>query len=144
MISENKKHTILFWVSMITICLGILLMSSLYYMYFLQDMTPIVVKNEPIPVTLVNDDIILHMDICKYTDAPATLYLSFVDGIMFTIPPQRFAGLNKGECGMQNLMIELPTTIPKGEYHIHARSVYKINSLTERVVEWGTENFVLT
>lgn len=89
------------------------------------------------------DTILLHIKACRHTDVPFTVYRTFRDGLIFAVPPLERSGSPVG-CFDSNLPVEIPEALPVGNYYLFGRTVYQVNLLSERVVEWQTEPFIVT
>lgn len=81
------------------------------------------------------------LDYCKYTAKPATLSRSFEDGIIFRIPPVE-SNVDTG-CHIITSHIEIPSTLPVGEYKIKIHLSYQINPIRAIAVEYETGTFVI-
>lgn len=123
-------------------------MLTCFYLYFFDNPVPIVFHNLPFPTDKHEykrgDGALVLMDFCKNItrQVPITLDLFFVDGIMFHALPIQTAGVANG-CNTSSLHVEIPPTLPAGEYHLHGTIIYHVNFLRDRLVEWDTQKFVV-
>lgn len=131
------------WIS-ITVLIN---MTILYggWMLFFQGNPPIEIHNNPMPVEKSvyhrGEAIQMFADYCKYSDATGTIYMQFVDGLVFEAPEVPMTNSPLG-CEKRYLaLIRVPDKLPFGRYSLRGQAVYRINFLTSRTVEWSTEKF---
>ena len=78
----------------------------------------------------------------RYTDVAATVDISFVNGIIYSLPSERYTGVGKGYFNNTRIHM-IPPDMPNGVYHLYGISTYKINPFATRIVEWDTNEFVI-
>lgn len=115
------------------------------YLYLFQGAHPVEFKNMPFPVDAAiyehGDYIILEAEYCKNTyEGETTVYISFIDGLVFDRPAQIVSGVPKG-CGTARFRVQVPQTLPAGEYKLIGKNVYHVNVLRDRTVTWETVKF---
>ena len=77
---------------------------------------------------------------CKYTEALASTTISFVDGIIYTIPkdPQAFYEIG---CHTKTILLYIPKALPAGKYYLDHVFTFQVNPIREVRVEAKTEMF---
>jgi len=95
--------------------------------------------------------LVIRVDFCKYTEVIPTISRSFVDGIVYTIPPYTGVDTKLG-CHIRNAQIYIPKGLPPGKYHITTnyrwvmnplRTIEKINSTVDFEVRQITSSALL-
>jgi len=84
---------------------------------------------------------VYKIDYCKYTDKIPTVSRQFIDGIIYAVP-QGNAQLKQG-CGHATNSIRVPTSLPPGEYYVHATVVWQMNPIRTITKEYETEKFTV-
>lgn len=115
------------------------------YLYAFDQKTPVEFFNLPFPTDKeqyhTGDTIILTLDYCRYSNAPYTRNLRFVDSLVFSVPEQHRGGANVG-CKVVNIVSEIiPESLPPGVYYLSGKNIYPVNFLADRVVEWTSQPF---
>ena len=87
------------------------------------------------------EDIYVTFDYCRYTTAPATRYVQFVDSLMFNYPPITIPGLGVGCHVVSGNVATVPASLPVGRYYILGKHELQVNFLARRIVEWRTVEF---
>lgn len=124
----------------IFLALAIIMLIYVEYLTFFQDNPPIEFKTIHIAKTIADNYIIVEVEACRYTDAPVTIYASYVNGIMYSLPPEVFTGKSLG-CSTNLKYYEIPPELENGRYYLYGRNEYKVNSFATRIVEWKTDYF---
>lgn len=136
------KHNTLYKLSMSIIVFSMIFLAYLYYLAFFPFKT-IEIKNLPFKVDQLvvepGETITYEVDYCKYTDRPAEVIHSFVDGFTYSLPVGQ-SNLPKG-CGVTRLGIVVPETINPGRYRINTTLTYKLNPLRNDTVSLGSQYF---
>jgi len=126
----------------IVILANIILLYVLF-LYFIQGNTPGTYADHPMKACVVNDSVIVTIEYCRYNPMPFTHYASFVNGIVFNLPPEEIVGTKTG-CGIIKRSYVIPHEVPAGEYYINARSEFKVNALKTVSIGFVTERFNVT
>ena len=92
---------------------------------------PLVLKNVTLDRTEVNRGEHIHIsaDYCKNIDKPATLFVSFIDGLVYNPQPQ-ILDLQSG-CHHTVLSIYIPKALPTGDYMLKGVFRYKVNPIRD-------------
>ena len=122
--------------------------------------------NPPATVTLpfrtdktvyhLGEEIVLHVHTCKARQYPVTVYPTLVllpagvtsptvQGVEFALAPVASVGTSTG-CGDFTVKgyFHVRTDVPFGRYYLKGTSVYKVNFLTDRSLDWYTNEFQVT
>jgi len=83
------------------------------------------------------------VDYCKYTDLLPEISKTFVDGVLYTIPPALGAS-NPTGCHSQLIQTYVPKALVPGTYVIQINYKYKLNPLRVIEVKTETEPFIVT
>ena len=134
------KDKILYFTSVTIIVIAVMILSYFFYLYFLQDNPPI--KYNSVIVHKEENNIIIDFDICKFTIAKATVYISYVNDRMYDLASYETVGMPKG-CSKVSKSYIIPEDLPKGEYYLYGKVIYKVNKLADRTVEWKTNKFII-
>jgi hypothetical protein len=86
------------------------------------------------------DSLIYRLDFCKNMDLPVTIRRRFVDGLVYTLP-EFTTHNNKIGCKVQDILLEVPETLPDGEYFFYTEFVYKVNPIRSVIVEVESNSF---
>lgn len=79
---------------------------------------------------------------CKYTDLPATVSRSFVNGIIFNTPSTT---TNRQEgCHQMSIRVIVPPELIPGLYHIEIIYEYQVNPIRKVTIKRSTDNFNVT
>lgn len=146
LIGENKARSVMNCISFGTLILafiGILVVS--YWMLYPYE--PLVINSySPLPINnkelIVHDNIVYELDYCKNMDLPVTVRRKLVDGLVFALPDVTTA-VNEPGCRVQNFAVEVPHSLPEGDYFMTIEFVYKVNPLREVSIITNTEQFVV-
>ncbi len=141
-------YKLLNWFSTIVLTLFVFIFIVTFYMFFIENNPPFqhapIEFNSPITTDKVvyqaGENVILHVDACRYVESSYTLYRSFRDGLIFQMPQIERASGPKG-CFNVNVPIEIPKALPSGKYYLYGHSIYHVNILADRDVTWETETF---
>lgn len=131
------------WISIIALCHITILSGG--YLWFFHGNPPAKFLQEVMPTDkkeyMHGEVIELKADYCKYVEKPETVYMQFVDGIVFEVGENKVINSPKG-CGkLWNPIIRIPDKLPPGEYFLRGQSVYQVNFLRDRTVEWKSDWF---
>lgn len=122
--------------------------SLIIYWLHIQSNPPIVVNNEPLPVTSPltvyqpGDTITFHLDFCRHTTGAIRFTRRWIDGLMY-IEPETYVSGGERECLARDLIATVPN-LPPGLYHVEYNVIYKVNPLAERAVTFRTQPFEVT
>lgn len=128
---------------------GLLIVASMsmiagIYLYMFHENPPAVLMS-PIPVDKAvyrrGEPVFGTVEYCRYTKVPVTVYISFVDSLVYTVPPHVTTGMPIG-CGtIYSKLVDVPVSFPLGTYYLIGKNGYKVNFLVTRYVEWYTVPF---
>lgn len=141
----KKALMVVHWLSVVLLNGAML---GCFYLYYFDNPVPIVFKNIPFEMDKERygrgDGALVKMDFCKNMtrQVPITLNLFFIDGIVYNALPIQTAGFANG-CRTSLLQVQIPETLPAGEYYIRGTVNYHVNFLRDRLVEWETQKFVV-
>lgn len=82
------------------------------------------------------------VDYCKYTDVAPKLDKKFVDGLIFEALETR-AVLTMG-CHRVAIPLQIPRTLPPGEYHLEIVLTYSVNPIRDIVKTNESNKFIVT
>jgi hypothetical protein len=85
------------------------------------------------------EHVLVSADYCKNIKKPATLFVSFVDGIIYNTQPQ-IMDLETG-CHKANLSIYIPKALPTGKFLLKGVFRYKVNPIRTIEVNHLTGDF---
>lgn len=83
---------------------------------------------------------------CRYTDVPEKVCWKLIDGINYDMGCFEITGGAKDKCWQtgKGIMLKLPEDgIHEGRYKLYIKSIFKINPITERIVETNTKYFYI-
>ena len=89
----------------------------------------------------VGEIIVVVMDYCRLTDAPAEYSGRLVDTWMYPLAPLHVEG-GPADCRVISFPIPVPD-VPGGTYYIEFFGAYEVNSRVTRVVKWRTPDFYI-
>lgn len=82
------------------------------------------------------------LNFCKYTNIPATVHRTLIDGQIITLAPT--VGLLPTGCHSANVQTAvIPTTINPGEYYLDVVVSYQINPFRVEYIHYKTTNFTV-
>ena len=137
-----KKISIETWVKITTFLIVGIMGHMVYALCY--PFNPLEVKG---PVKVITkevksgDPVIVEFDFIKNTSITPEISISLVDGVIYNLPtisPSNHIGEIKGK---RVSVMEVPMTIPCGEYHIHWTAKYKYNALRTVEVKYESEKF---
>ena len=139
-------HKAMYVISAIIMLCFLLTFSWMGYMLYVDDTPPAKINNLPMPVeiSIFQDSVKVTVDICWYTDAQATIYPNYVNGVIFSGRPGIVEIHKKGECSVHTRVFQIPEELPDGTYHMEGKTIYQVNPLVTRELEWTTQEFTLT
>jgi len=115
------------------------------YLFAFHENPPIEFFNQPFPVTKESysggETVVVTVQYCKHTTSAYIRNLSFVDGLVFSIPESRRGGATLGCDTVDVSSVTIPETLPPGNYYLRGKNEYEVNFLATRVVEWTSEVF---
>lgn len=118
--------------------------------YMLIDDNPPILINAPVildkPSYYAGEEMIITVDICRFTDSGAVLYPTFINmdtHQLFDSVPVYVDNLPLG-CSVSSIAVTVPHFLPAGTYVRQVRARYDINFLRTRVVEFTTDPFEVT
>lgn len=133
------------WLLLSVIIIMTLSLVAGIYLYTFHENPPAEISNLPLPVDKavyhVGDTIFGTIDYCNYTNAPVTMYVSFVDDLLFTIPTHISAGAPPGCSKIYGKIVTIPLALPPGTYYLISKNEYKVNFLVTRYIEWYSVSF---
>jgi len=141
----NGVQALLNKLSVISLAIVAVAMVWAIYLVAFQGNPPSRIFNDPLPVDKAvyypGDDIVITIDYCRYTEVPFTSNVSFVDSLVFALPPHVIVGAPKG-CGVVNgFVATVPESLPPGTYYLLGRNVYEVNVLATRTLAWTSQSF---
>lgn len=83
-----------------------------------------------------------ELDYCKYTDLPATVHRTFIDGQIITLTDT----IGQLPTGCHKTLVKtavVPETINPGRYYLDVKVEYKVNPLRNVFTHYRTEYFVV-
>lgn len=86
------------------------------------------------------EQIILNVDFCRYLPIVPTINRSFTDGIIYNLHGS-VSPTNEVGCFERKVIINVPSTLPSGEYHITSNYRFKVNPIRTIEITTVTENF---
>lgn len=82
---------------------------------------------------------VIRSEFCKYTEAQQQMRGSWVDGIELGAVLTMNRSVPPG-CYERNIVIDVPSKLPTGEYYLELQATYEVNHFAERIVTKRTEN----
>lgn len=153
----NKAFQLIAWITILT-ALGLMVV-SLYWLFYPYKVVSFksVVKNSAVPIHKVENKIvksggtlIYYVDYCKYTSSTPEITKSFVDGLIYQIPPA-VSMITKVGCGVNTIYIDVPESLPvkddvkkiSGIYSIKITWVFPLNPIRKETLLTQTEEFTV-
>lgn len=140
MSSKNFSYLLL---SVIIMMVGVISYST--YLLAFDANPPVEFYNAPFPVDKeeyrAGDEVVVFVDLCKYTMAPFDAHVNFVDGILYSLPEFNIAGSEVGCSSFWTNAATVPQNLPPGTYYLQAKNEYQVNFLVSRIVVWETVTF---
>jgi hypothetical protein len=137
------KHPLLI-LTIITVLLSTILVIWVAFLY-IYPIKVIEIKNAqnvPVDKTVYKggDRIAYTLDYCKYTNTPAVVTRTIVDG--FRISFGSFNSNMKAGCANRATNdLVIPEFLPSGVYHLEGTGTYRVNILRDFIVNWRTVDF---
>jgi len=130
------------WIAYLTIVLAFGLISLFLYWY-LKPYKPLELSNVTLDRVEVNRGEHIHIsaDYCKNINKPATLYITFIDGIIYNTQPQ-IMDLETG-CHHTTLSIYIPRALPTGKFMLKGVFRYNVNPIRTIDVNHLSEEFTI-
>lgn len=136
-----------------SIIIGTLLFMVLTVMYVgylvLIDANPPITIEIPLKVDKAvykpGEDMAITANICRNTDVPAQLYVSFTEtdkGLTYLMQEETVSSAPLG-CNTFTRVVHAPD-IPSGKYIRVTRAEYRVNFFANRIVEFHTEDFYIS
>jgi len=98
------------------------------------------VKLEETTVTQ-GENLAVDLNYDRYTNLTSRVHREFLNGIIFTTPTSD--GPGKPGHYDRRLEVEIPLTIPPGEYILKTYAVFQVNPIRQITVTWETEKFTV-
>jgi len=130
---------ILAMVTGVTVAISLFILGISFYFYFLHENPPADVQR----IEFVQDTAVpgrqvqLEVDLCRYTDAPLSLSLAWVDGLRYIAPTLAPPGLKPGCYTDIPLVLDVPN-LPAGDYALEFQFTYQVNFMRTRSVSYLT------
>lgn len=138
-------HKTFYYLAWVTILSALVLMSTIGFWLFFPYKTTVfkdsILKVENTKVK-AGGDLVYYVDYCKYTDIIPEITKTFVDGIIYVVPPA--VSTTKTGCGRNKIQVTIPQNLPSGVYHLDLTYRYKVNPLRTIDISIETENFTVT
>lgn len=128
---------------MLAVAMGMLV---LFLYWIIKPYNPIEFKNEPHKILTKKvqsgDFVSYKVNYCKNEDLAPIITRTFVDGIVYTIPPA--VALPK-EMGCREILVHLyvPRALPTGVYYVSANYRYQVNPIRYMDIITNTEKFTI-
>ncbi len=128
-------------------CLIILsfFMMLLVYFLFIDGNPPIVINNEPLPISAETarpgETIIMVYDFCKNSKTQSELYSFWQrkeDGLIWEQSRRELSVSNIG-CHVFKIPLVIPEDIPPGEWKRYNSATFRVNLLATHTVDWESE-----
>jgi hypothetical protein len=140
---ENRSKHLFSCVSFMTLASAAAILITLFF-WTLYPYKPLVINNRPLPIEQkeieMHETINYTLDYCKNMNIPVTIRRKLKDGIIFTLP-EITTGVNTIGCRVETYALEVPHSLPAGEYIMIIEYVYQVNPIREVVVTTHTEKF---
>lgn len=137
-----KQHNIWNYFAFISIAIGFIAIGILtfwnVYPYKPMKVNSIKLITEEVRTT---ETLIYELDYCKFNDSKVQISRKFVDGIIFSVP-EIFTKNPKG-CRKTNIGIEIPHTLPAGEYKLDIFYTYQVNPIKSVTINATTDTFTV-
>lgn len=135
------KNKFFYSLSVATIASAALLMGYLYYLAFWPFNVVNVDRISKVltPKVKVGEYVHIKTNYCKYMDLIATIHVSFVNGVVISLPEQT-SNVPLG-CHEIERKFRVPPEILPGTYRIDRDFFYKINFFQTQIVHNTTETF---
>ena len=137
----KKLLDIALTISLVIIALALSAGLCLYLFY---QNPPVEYYNLPFPTTKpkysAGETVYLTVDYCKSSTSDFDVSVSLVDGLLYSMPVQKFTGGHVGCAVIETNIIEIPHTMPTGTYYLLGKSTYKILFFL-RTVDWYSMEF---
>lgn len=99
------------------------------------------------PLEVVNREVKIgeilqyRLDYCKNKDYRVTIKRKFQDGLLYALPD--IETTNPVGCRVQTIGLEIPHSLPPGEYIMLTEYVYRVNPVRDVVYRTHTEKFTV-
>ena len=129
---------------------GIIVATSIFLVitfvfWSLYPYNPLKINVQPLPVinkeVKRGDSLVYNLDYCKSTDSSVLISRSFIDGVIFSIPDVTAKNL-KG-CRSNLISLQVPESIPVGDYYLKVTYKYKVNPIRTMLLEAVSEKFTV-
>lgn len=138
------KHRLMYILGIISLILSSFILLLMFF-WSIYPYKPIVINKEPIKVITKEvkkgDILIYELDYCKNNKNKVEISRSFVDGIVFATPTVTTE--NPLGCTVSNISIQVPETLPNGEYYLKVSYSYQVNPIRKVSVDSTTETFTV-
>lgn len=135
----DRAAIVLAMVTGVTVSISLFVLAISFYFYFIEDNPPADIQR----ITFVQDTAVsgdqvrLAVDLCRYTDAPLSLSLAWVDGLRYIAPTLSPPGLTPGCYEDIPLVLDVPN-LPPGDYALEFQFTYAVNFMRTRSVNYLT------
>jgi hypothetical protein len=91
---------------------------------------------------VVGNTVDVEVAYCRNYNIPFTSYVSFVDGIVFDLVPEKVGGASVG-CGVVHRIWNIPDTLPDGTYHLDVRNEFEVTTFKTVTKGYRTTDFII-
>ena len=117
---------------------GFYLYSSFYPFKVVEINSPAIMEHTEYKV---GEEMAFVVTYCKYMSIPGQVYPELVDGVVYNLKSMvSNAGIG---CGKKILSVGRTPDVVSGKYHIHMRTIYKVNDLRDVEVFFETNEFII-
>ena len=136
------KHKIMYIISGLILASAILLIVLITFWYA-YPYKPLKVNNLSVMTREVRrgSTFIYELDYCKKGEGQAQISRRFVDGVVYSMPD--IYVLNPEGCRIINIGIDIPHSLPSGEYRLEIDYSYKVNPIKVVTVKVMTGVFLI-
>lgn len=146
---SDRSYKFLNIASLIILGFGFAFFLMIIWLLAFEDNPPMEAIETPMRVDKAEyypgDDMLITAHLCRYTDAGATIYVSFINldnGLLYDIAPSYVDNLEQG-CTITTRRVMIPNHLEPGRYIRRIRAQYDINILKNRAVDLETEEFMI-
>ena len=145
---RDRKNKVINCMSMATIASAFILIVMFFY-WSLYPYNPVEINERPARVKnrviskSAKEPLIYTMDVCKHTELSPDVIRRFSDGIDFQLQEIKAFKKEKG-CRVYNVALDIPETLPSGEYILVIEFTYHVNPIRDVTVTTHTQKFIVT
>lgn len=144
----DRNYKFLYIASSLVLSFAFIFIVLLGYLLFVHDNPPIIINSLSLDKDsyFAGEQLNITADICRRTTSGATLYPTFINVNTFQLFDALpvFVDRIPAGCNTSTIQVLIPHYLPPGTYVRQIRARYRVNFLTERVVEFTTEEFEIT